>query len=435
MSSILRLAAQLSLDGTRFKAGLKEADVHAQKFGANLGASLKGQLAAAFGASAVTAMIKTAFQETAALQDLAEQARMTTREVQELSAAAEDSGLKFTDVMSAQKKFSDARRAAAEGDVNLREEFEKFGFTLEDLNDPSKRFVDFLSQAQVAMSNMNVADKNRALAEMTDLLGKSGSRLTGFINALQKQKESGGLKGIVDEETIGLLDTASEKLALIWRWTKKIAVEDITFAKGRAALAGIASVADYMPDSIKKLPGVQSTIDFFGGEKEEFNGEALPIPKKLYEDKAAQKEMDSRREYRQRAENQALKERLALEKDIFDFKLKGMTASEKNAVIESRMKSLLQDIAGQREEFGYDEASNEQKRTAMELLGQMDTKRGGEQSALARVGQWQGINYQNAGESATVKAVKDLLTPTKKTAEFTEKMANAPAKTINAGLR
>ena len=51
--NILKLAAQLVLDGKGFKAGLKEAEVSANRFGNNVAKDIKSKLAGAFGVGAL----------------------------------------------------------------------------------------------------------------------------------------------------------------------------------------------------------------------------------------------------------------------------------------------------------------------------------------------------------------------------------------------
>jgi hypothetical protein len=50
---VLSLIAKLGMDASGFRAGLKQSQSAADKFGKNVGGSLKNQLAAAFGTAAI----------------------------------------------------------------------------------------------------------------------------------------------------------------------------------------------------------------------------------------------------------------------------------------------------------------------------------------------------------------------------------------------
>jgi len=419
MSNFLTLAARLSLDGTRFKAGLKEAEGAANKFSKDIGSSLKGELAAVFGAGALVAMVKGALSETAALQDLAEQSQRTTDEVQKLSAAAQDSGLEFNDIATAQRKFATQRREAAEGNKELRDEFEKFGFTLDDLNDPEKNFINFLESAQTAMSKMTLADKTKAIAEMTDMLGKTGSKLSGFLNALDEHK----IDSLIHPEVIAELDRAGDSMGQLWRNTKNVIA---------TTTAGFLRLPDVIGDMVwggrgKTAEDRDRELKMSSSEI----GKATP-GKPLYEDKAK-----SAQDAKEAAA--LLKDKLDLEKGILEYQLKQMSAKERTVFLEQEMRNLLLTVGEKQGRFGEggEVDITPERKAALDLLGKLpDSKQSrGDQSSLARVGQWQGINYQNTGENATVKAVKELLAPARQTAEGIQKIAAAPAKTINAGLR
>ena len=60
MFSIL---AKLGLDATGFQIGLKRAESGVSKFSKDIGSSLKGQIASAFGAAAITAGIQQAISK------------------------------------------------------------------------------------------------------------------------------------------------------------------------------------------------------------------------------------------------------------------------------------------------------------------------------------------------------------------------------------
>lgn len=437
--NVLKLAAALTLDGSRFKAGLKEADVSSKRFAGNIGSALKGQLAAAFGGAALVSMVKQTLQETAALKDMAEQSQMTTDEVQRLKAAAEDSGLTFEDLYAAQTKFAKQRREAAEGNKELRAEFEKFGMTLEDLNNPSLGFVDFLGKAAKALDGMNMRERATATAELADMLGKVGPKLQGFLQALQEAKDT----PLVSKRTIETLDLLEAALNKVERKVKGLVAESFVglfnpdslkqFIRSLGALGGVPG----MLLAKKLIPEEEGMRPALGDLRQsEQDGEQAP----LFTDKSAIKEAEAAQKQAGDAAIKAAKERADLEKEIADYNFKQLSAKEQQAVIEERLRAIVEAARAKQQAGRFDPEADTtidaEKKAALELLGQMpQQQKGGDQSSLARVGQWQGINYQNKSESEVVKAAKALLDPAKRTAEATETLAKQKPKTINAGIR
>ena len=223
--NILKLAAMLTLDGSRFKAGIKEAEVAANRFGKDTLGALKGEFAAAFSGGALVYFVKNALESVGALQDMAEQAHMTTDQVQRTSAAAEDMGMSFQDVANAERQFNQHRKEAIETNEELRDTFSRYGVTLDDLQNPQFKFFDFLQKANVAMNAMDEDQMTAGLNDMADILGnRVGPRLQEFIKNLDKVKD----RPIVDAKTVKDIDEAGDSLHAM-----------MTQAKGLAALAAV----------------------------------------------------------------------------------------------------------------------------------------------------------------------------------------------------
>lgn len=154
----------------------------------------------------------------------------------------------------------------------------------------------------------------------------------------------------------------------------------------------------------------------------------------LFTDKAAIKEAEAAQKQANEEAIKAAKERADLEKEIAGYMLKQLTQSEQRVAIEAELRDVVEEAKRIQQAGRFDPEADtnidEQKRSALEMLKLLPKGKKGEQSYLARVGQWQGINYQNKSESEVVKAAKALLDPAKRTAEATETIAKQKPKTI-----
>lgn len=415
--NILKLAAQLTLDGTRFKAGLKEAEVASTRFAGSIGSSIKGQLAAAFGGAALVAFATSAVKETAALKDQAEQARMTTTEWQRLKIAAEDASISESEIMSSQNKFNQNRREAVESNIALRETFEKYGMTLEDLQNPQIGFIDFLGKANAALKDMSAEEKAKAGVELFDMIGKAGSKLEGFFQSVEKFKN----KPVIAPEAIGGLDKADKKLASIWRSLKEVTA---------LTVGQLVSVPGMIYNAYQQRGALGPDISQADRVRleEEYN---LSRPSKPSEMFTAKEQKDAAEKAKRDAEK-AEKDALKLEKDIDTYNFKNLTPDMQRASIEAALQEVMQ--AGR-----FDVNSDgPDKRAILELLGQLPQSQFSRPgaSSLTSVGQWSGRNFVNSGDSGVVKAAKDLLKPAQDTAQ-TLKEINAKVvkgKTLNATI-
>lgn len=422
--NILKLIAQLTLDGTGFKAGLKEAEVAANKFANSIGSELKGQLATAFGAGALIAFVKDALHSTAALKDLAEQSHMTTDEVQYATEAAKDMGLEFSDVAQAERQFNQQRREAAEGNEELRKTFAKYGMTLADLNDPQIKFFDFLIRASAAMEGMSDEEKQRGLSELHDMLGKMGPKLQEFIKQLNEARNT----PIVDKDTINDIDAAEDALGKLWRRAKGEAAMNLT---GRPLL-----------DLFKATFGTSLSEMIFGKEPASpaplpgLGGGAWP-PGAMFEDKAAQKAADERAAAFQKDNADAIKD---LTEAAFKFTVaNARTSGEKRAILEDELGGVLQDIrAAESLSGGPSTGSLRDRKTAFDLLTQLSGLKNEplEAGSLTKVGQFGGRNLVSGGESEVVRAAKELLTSSDKNGRTLESIDRKvkPGQTLNADV-
>jgi hypothetical protein len=386
--NILKLAAMLTLDGTRFKAGMREAESAATGFGKRLGGAITGQLAAAFGAGALVAFAKDALTSTANLKDMAEQIHVSTDEIQRLIVAGKDFGIEFSDIAAAERQFNQNRKEAVEKSQALRDSFGRLGISVADLQNGSFGLMDAMTQAGAAMEGMSSDEKRRALNDLADIFGtKVGSKLQEFLKGL---KEAEGIP-LVSKETIQQLDDAVDRMSKILFVSKGILASGIVgFLKGGDVNAFNAMIAPFFTKSTpeNKAPGP----DLFNDTLEKKN----------------QAKLD---EGKEKAINEAAKERLELEKAIFKVQLQQMTSADARAAKEQQLADKLKFIKDA-EEDGAD--ATKERTEAVNMLGEM--LNGRDKSALS-VSQLQqqgqlggGRNIvANPAESAFVAEAKKIL--------------------------
>jgi hypothetical protein len=109
--SILKLAAMLTLDGTGFKAGLKEAEVASNKFAAQV----KSKLTGAFGATAISFAVKQLIDYNSKIRDTATALDISTDALQEQTFWATQNGASMDDLAMAYKGLAKARAEALGG--------------------------------------------------------------------------------------------------------------------------------------------------------------------------------------------------------------------------------------------------------------------------------------------------------------------------------
>lgn len=420
--SILRLAAMLSLDGTRFKAGLKEASALSQQWGRDLSSSLKGELAAVFGAAAFVAYTKNAIASTVALKDQAEQSRMTTDEVQRLTAAAANAGLEWTQIAQAELQFNQRRREAVESNKELRETFAKYGMTLDDLQNPQLRFIDFMGRASKAMDAMNETEKARAATEMFDMLGKVGPKMGEVVTGMRAVSK----ERIVSPEAIKELDRLSKALERKNRSVKGFLAENAAmFSKNPWLLIGGPYTAYKM--WLEKKPGQD------GGTGDGAPGSDSPSRRSMIAAHLFDKTIEKTQAEKEAKE--IAKDRLQLEEAIFKVRLQQANAVEDQQLREARLRTQM-DAIDFIEGAGFD--ASKERASAVNMLGDILSQKGPRPgvSEMTQIGAWTGRNFQNASESPTVQAAKALLIPAQATQKAVESIDRKvkPGKEIRAQI-
>lgn len=146
---------------------------------------------------AAAGIVKYSVGQAGVIKDQAEQSDLRPEEVQRLTKVGRASGIEFNDFAVALGNISAQRRAAAEGNEEMRATFARFGVTLEQLNDPAVRHIDLLGR--IAAKSRDATQAERTM--LRDLLGKRGEK---FGSALGGLDDVG--KTVVSDESIARLD-------------------------------------------------------------------------------------------------------------------------------------------------------------------------------------------------------------------------------------
>jgi hypothetical protein len=237
----------LYLDGSDFTANLRRASRETQSFSAAVGqqmgsvaATVKTQLAGAFGIHVVHQFARDLVQKMGEIKDASEQFEVTTDEVQQLGHVAEKSGLKFENFGNALLKLAEARDKAVLGEKEL-ESFERFGVTLEKLRDPSLRAVDILKLLSDAIQNVNLTAIERS--DLRDILGTKGERL---LTALRELKTA--TPSLIDQKNINAVDALIKKVKLLKDGLMALASEPLGIAAELAVSGPLTTPPTAIPN-------------------------------------------------------------------------------------------------------------------------------------------------------------------------------------------
>lgn len=236
----LKLEAQLGLNKTGFDAGIKAAGKQIDRFASGIVSSLAG----AFSIYAFGGFLKSVTEATNRVKDLSEQYRITTDEVQETDFALQQSGMQFEDLGQSINKLAQARRAAVEGNMELRKTFERYGISLKDLNNPQFRTYDLLLKLSGALKNVNITAREQV--ELADLLGTKAGRLINVLNDLAQIKPP----SLFSKDDILAIDRAEKALKALRLQGQVVA------AKPTAMTADVVTTA---------LKGFQGFVSGFAG--------------------------------------------------------------------------------------------------------------------------------------------------------------------------
>lgn len=230
-------AKQAASIGGRLKAGAEDVSRDVLSgFGAPLGiAAAAGSMIEAY---------KSALDYASGLKDSAEQAGLTTMEVQKLGKAAKATGLSFDDFGQALSQLDVHRREAAEGNEEMQAVFHRFGISLEDLNNPALRHIDLLKKITAGTKEMDSATR----LQLRDLLGRRGDKLGAALELVPGIKED----TLISDAAIQRLDEAEKRLAAIGSEMRK---NNVLLADGLNRLMEGVALGIIAPGNVDQTGG------------------------------------------------------------------------------------------------------------------------------------------------------------------------------------
>jgi hypothetical protein len=201
--NILKLVAQLTLDGKGFKAGLREAQSSAH--------SLSRSIAGSFGAASITAYAKQTVDLASAFHDAAKKANTTAEAFQEEAYWAKLNGASTDDLTRAYKAMAMARDAALNGDAEKMGAFQMFGIGRQELQ-ANTLSQTFRKIAEAARTTDFGTDAGLPILEK--VFGKAAqSLLPAFTESLQDAAaEARNLGIILEESVVNNLDNAGDSI-------------------------------------------------------------------------------------------------------------------------------------------------------------------------------------------------------------------------------
>lgn len=195
--NILKLAAQLTLDGSRFKAGIREAQAASTKFSNDVGKDVKNKLAGAFGVAALAYGVKRLIDFNSQIKDTADSLDISTKALQEQQFWITQNGGSVEDLVSAYRGLSKARAAALTGDDQKLSIFEALGLDQAALASQNLETI-FAKAAEGFRNNDFGADR---IAAVMEIFGKGGASIIPALS--QSLSEASGqaneLGQVIDE--------------------------------------------------------------------------------------------------------------------------------------------------------------------------------------------------------------------------------------------
>jgi hypothetical protein len=197
----LELNAKLGLDASRFHAVMKGAEQSAQRFGANV----KASIASAFSATAAFNFARVIRDTVNRWDDLSDQLGMSVKDVQLLEAAFTKAGLGSEGAAAAALKLSaaidDATQGGKSGDV-----FERLGISMTELLMKGEDTAAIMKRVAQELEGM---DRVTARGFARELFGAKGGEK--ILAALRELRTQGGIK-VVDEENVKKLADAARNI-------------------------------------------------------------------------------------------------------------------------------------------------------------------------------------------------------------------------------
>lgn len=207
--AIFSLLAKLGLDGTSFETGLKRS----QSMAKSVGREISGSIGSMFAVDKLATFGLQAIETAGKLNDLSTRLGVSVEFLQETQFAAEQTGASLDDVSSAIEKLSVSRAKALAGDKSSIENYEKMGFSLQQIKDLTK---EDLFRAIGKRFEIGI-DPEKLVGPFRELAGRSAGSLipamTEGLSGAAEQARSLGL--IMSTEVVTSLDEFNDRVDLM----------------------------------------------------------------------------------------------------------------------------------------------------------------------------------------------------------------------------
>lgn len=197
MTTIGRLAVQITADTAGLASGLQSAGRQTDDFQARLGGltsklKILGPAALAAGGAFAVGMIKSVANTADELAKLSARTGVTVEDLSRLQYAANLSGVSSQAMTTSIERLSRSMADAASGSGKAAESFQQLGVSVKNEDGTLKSQRDVLEEIAERFSGMEDGARKSALAQ--EILGRSGTQLIPLLNAGAK-----GIKDMADE--------------------------------------------------------------------------------------------------------------------------------------------------------------------------------------------------------------------------------------------
>lgn len=252
--SFLSLIAQLGLDATGFKVGLKQSESAVKGFSRSVNSNIKAALVGAFGVGAAIAATKSTVDYASSIQDMANRMGIGVEAAQGLSHAVKQTGADQSDLEGAMKKTAVAQQAALGGNEEMLAAFQRLGVSADDLK--GKRFDEVF--LKISKSQEGALKSGKQMTDVISVMGKTAYKLlpamrSGLAGAAGDAQKLGL---VMSKETIGALDDFGDKMETLSLRFK------VTFG---SALVEIADKVFMLTDAVRVLGGMMGRLSVSGG--------------------------------------------------------------------------------------------------------------------------------------------------------------------------
>lgn len=211
--NILTLAAALKLDGTGFKAGLREAEVASARFGAKVAKDIGGKLTGAFAVGTLAMGAKSLIDFNSKIKDTATALDISTEALQEQQYWLTQNGASADALTGVYKGLSKARADALKGGeagAKKMSLFEMMGIDAAELETSSIENI-----AKKAFEGFRTTDFGAdKMAVALELFGKGATEILPALEAslADAAKEARSLGQIINGEVVDSLEQAGDEI-------------------------------------------------------------------------------------------------------------------------------------------------------------------------------------------------------------------------------